>query len=88
MGPSPYTFGRLAVFPIFIVAVHDLPAMALPVAGTLLRRQILGSAYAGEKPGARKQLLDLNYALSASLELPSEAIQRMNWDEPETSAYC
>lgn len=47
----------------------------------LAQLQIAGSAYAQQKPGAREQLLDLSHALISSLELPSEAIQRMGWAE-------
>lgn len=47
----------------------------------LARLQAAGSAFADKKPGAREQLLNLGYSLISSLELPSEAIQRMGWAE-------
>lgn len=47
----------------------------------LERLQKTGAAFADKKPGAREQVLKLTYALIASLELPSEAIQRMGWAE-------
>ncbi|KAL9086500.1 MAG: hypothetical protein Q9165_007116 [Trypethelium subeluteriae] len=40
-----------------------------------------GNAYLGKQPGSREQLLNLGHALIASLELPSEAIQRIGWAE-------
>lgn len=43
--------------------------------------QAAGSAFAENKPGAREQLLNLGYSLVSSLQLPSEAIQRMGWAE-------
>ncbi len=47
----------------------------------LAQLQAVGTAYAEKKPGAREQLLSLSHALISSLELPSEAIQRMGWAE-------
>jgi hypothetical protein len=43
----------------------------------LSQLQAVGTAYAEKETGAREQLLNLSHALIASLELPSEAIQRM-----------
>ncbi|KAI5860697.1 putative O-methyltransferase [Durotheca rogersii] len=54
----------------------------------LAQLQAAGSAYAEKKPGAREQLLNLGYALVSSVELPSEAIQRMGWAEPARAAHC
>ncbi|KAI1387563.1 putative O-methyltransferase [Hypoxylon trugodes] len=54
----------------------------------LAQLQAAGSAYAEKKPGAREQLLNLGYALVSSVELPSEAIQRMGWAEPAKAAHC
>ncbi|KAI8957645.1 putative O-methyltransferase [Daldinia sp. FL1419] len=54
----------------------------------LTQIQVTGSAYAEKKPGAREQLLNLAYSLISSLELPSEAIQRMGWAEPARAAHC
>ncbi|OTB15543.1 hypothetical protein K445DRAFT_60843 [Daldinia sp. EC12] len=54
----------------------------------LAQLQETGSAYAEKKPGAREQLLNLAYSLISSLELPSEAIQRMGWAEPARAAHC
>ncbi|KAI1498355.1 putative O-methyltransferase [Biscogniauxia marginata] len=54
----------------------------------LSQLQSVGSAYAAKKPGAREQLLNLSHALISSLELPSEAIQRMGWAEPARAAHC
>ncbi|KAI1208147.1 putative O-methyltransferase [Annulohypoxylon truncatum] len=50
--------------------------------------QAASAAYAEKKPGAREQLLNLGYALVSSVELPSEAIQRMGWAEPAKAAHC
>lgn len=47
----------------------------------LSKLQSVGSAYAEGTPGSREQLLNLSHALISSLELPSEAIQRMGWAE-------
>ena len=38
-------------------------------------------AFARDEPGAREQLLLLSYQLTAALETPSEAIQRIGWAE-------
>lgn len=38
-------------------------------------------SYLKNEPGARESLIDLSQALITSLELPSEAIQRMGWAE-------
>ncbi|KAI1085383.1 putative O-methyltransferase [Whalleya microplaca] len=54
----------------------------------LSQLQLIGSEYAEKKPGSREQLLNLSHALISSLELPSEAIQRMGWAEPARSAHC
>ena len=58
--------------------------MSSPTSATeaiLSQVQRTAKAYAEETPGAREQLLSLSQALTASLELPSEAIQRMGWAE-------
>ena len=49
--------------------------------------QGLSKDYAEKKPGAREQMLNLSQALTASLELPSEAIQRMGWAEVRISLF-
>ncbi|KAI0888386.1 putative O-methyltransferase [Annulohypoxylon maeteangense] len=54
----------------------------------LAQLQAAGAAYSEKKPGAREQLLNLGYALVSSVELPSEAIQRMGWAEPAKAAHC
>ncbi|KAI2610039.1 putative O-methyltransferase [Hypoxylon fragiforme] len=54
----------------------------------LAQLQVARAAYAKNKPGAREQLLNLGHALVSSLELPSEAIQRMGWAEPARAAHC
>ena len=38
-------------------------------------------AYEKDQPGARAELIALNYQLAANLELPSESISRMTWAE-------
>jgi hypothetical protein len=43
--------------------------------------QKISIAYAEKAPGAREQLMNLSHALISSLELPSEAIQRIGWAE-------
>ncbi len=40
-----------------------------------------GDSFAQQSPGAREQLLALAYKLAATLETPSEAIQRIGWAE-------
>ena len=40
-----------------------------------------GDSLSQNEPGAREKLLALSYSLSAALELPSEAIQRIGWAE-------
>ncbi|KAI0382244.1 putative O-methyltransferase [Hypomontagnella monticulosa] len=62
--------------------------MASTVEAILAQLQAAGSAYAEKKPGAREQLLNLSHALISSVELPSEAIQRMGWAEPARAAHC
>ncbi|KAF7371025.1 putative O-methyltransferase [Mycena sanguinolenta] len=54
----------------------------------IAKLQEVGSAYAKKRPGAREQLLNLSHALIASLELPSETIQRMAFAEPARTAHC
>ncbi|KAI4595374.1 hypothetical protein KJ359_007049 [Pestalotiopsis sp. 9143b] len=54
----------------------------------LCQPQAVGSAYANKKPGAREQLINLCHSLISTLELPSEAIQRMGWAEPARAAHC
>ncbi|KAB5560189.1 putative hydroxyindole O-methyltransferase [Coniochaeta sp. 2T2.1] len=46
-----------------------------------------GSDLAQGRPGAREQLLNLSHVLITSLELPSEAIQRIGWAEPARTAH-
>lgn len=53
----------------------------------LAQLQMTGAAFADNQPGAREQLLSLGHALIASLELPSEAIQRMGWAEVRDTSY-
>lgn len=43
------------------------------------------SSYADSLPGAREKLLSLTHALTAAVELPSEAIQRIGWAEVRLS---
>lgn len=38
-------------------------------------------AFTRDEPGAREQLLLLSHQLAATLETPSEAIQRIGWAE-------
>ncbi|KAI9654484.1 MAG: hypothetical protein M1821_006574 [Bathelium mastoideum] len=54
----------------------------------LSQLQDTAKAYNAKAPGAREQLLNLSQALTASLELPSEAIQRIGWAEPARAAHC
>ncbi|ROV89114.1 hypothetical protein VMCG_09860 [Cytospora schulzeri] len=63
-------------------------ASSLSPEAILAQLQKTGAAFAGNQPGAREQLLNLSHALIASLELPSEAIQRMGWAEPARAAHC
>ena len=41
----------------------------------------LEKGFLEDEPGSREQLLNVTYALASSLELPSEAIQRIGWAE-------
>lgn len=50
----------------------------------LSQLQSASSTYTKGKPGAREQLLNRSHTLISSLELPSEAIQRMGWAEVST----
>lgn len=47
-------------------------------------------ALSRNEPGARERLLDLSHQLTAVLETPSEAIQRIGWAEVlyQISAEC
>ncbi|KAA6411226.1 MAG: Winged helix-turn-helix transcription repressor DNA-binding [Lasallia pustulata] len=45
-----------------------------------------GRSYVQDETGTREKLLSLTKSLSAAVELPSEAIQRMGWAEPARSA--
>ena len=57
-------------------------ALPSPAAQAILQSiQNTATAYADGIPGSREQLLGLSQALISSLELPSEAIQRMGWAE-------
>lgn len=55
--------------------------MSLTPEAVLSQLQAASAAYAEKKPGSREQLMNLGYALISSVELPSEAIQRMGWAE-------
>ncbi|KAI0176482.1 putative O-methyltransferase [Hypoxylon sp. FL1284] len=62
--------------------------MASTPEAILAQLQVAGAAFAEKKPGAREQLLNLGHSLVSSLQLPSEAIQRMGWAEPARAAHC
>ncbi|KAI1440479.1 putative O-methyltransferase [Annulohypoxylon stygium] len=62
--------------------------MSLTPEAVLSQLQAASAAYAEKKPGSREQLMNLGYALISSVELPSEAIQRMGWAEPARAAHC
>ncbi|XDG05687.1 hypothetical protein ABKA04_005302 [Annulohypoxylon sp. FPYF3050] len=62
--------------------------MSLTPEAVLSQLKAASAAYAEKKPGSREQLLNLGYALVSSVELPSEAIQRMGWAEPARAAHC
>jgi hypothetical protein len=47
----------------------------------LAQLQSVGAEFREKQPGAREQLIKLSRALISSLELPSEAIQRIGWAE-------
>lgn len=47
----------------------------------LAQLQSVGSEFREKQPGAREQLIKLSRELISSLELPSEAIQRIGWAE-------
>jgi hypothetical protein len=53
-----------------------------PEATTILARiSAVAQAYEKREPGARETLIDLSQTLITTLELPSEAIQRIGWAE-------
>uniref|UniRef100_A0A8H7K5S5 O-methyltransferase domain-containing protein n=1 Tax=Bionectria ochroleuca TaxID=29856 RepID=A0A8H7K5S5_BIOOC len=54
----------------------------------LAQLQSVGAEFREKQPGAREQLIKLSRALISSLELPSEAIQRIGWAEPARAAHC
>ncbi|KAF4634479.1 hypothetical protein G7Y89_g3627 [Cudoniella acicularis] len=47
-----------------------------------------GEAYEKNEAGSREALIDLSGLLIATLEIPSEFIQRSFWAEPAMSAQC
>ncbi|RDL36430.1 uncharacterized protein BP5553_05782 [Venustampulla echinocandica] len=47
-----------------------------------------GDSFVDNLPEAREILIDLCRLLIASLERPSEAVQRMGWAEPVRAAHC
>ncbi|CAG9998520.1 unnamed protein product [Clonostachys byssicola] len=54
----------------------------------LAQLQSVGAEFREKQPGAREQLIELSRELISSLELPSEAIQRIGWAEPARAAHC
>ncbi|CAH0020866.1 unnamed protein product [Clonostachys rhizophaga] len=54
----------------------------------LAQLQSVGAEFREKQPGAREQLIKLCRELISSLELPSEAIQRIGWAEPARAAHC
>ena len=56
----------------------DSKHKALTILGELKNAE---KGFLDDSPGSREQLLNLTYALTSALELPSEAIQRMGWAE-------
>lgn len=55
--------------------------MASPVAAILERIAAAGKAYEGDELGSRESLIELGRDLVASLEIPSEFLQRSFWAE-------
>ncbi|KAK2613239.1 hypothetical protein N8I77_000163 [Diaporthe amygdali] len=60
----------------------------MPTEDLLKRLQDAGAAYKEDKHGARERLTSLCYTLIASLESPSESLQRIGWAEPARNADC
>ncbi|KAH8808630.1 putative O-methyltransferase [Xylogone sp. PMI_703] len=54
----------------------------------LTRLSSVAQGYEKNIPGTRELLIDLCQALITTLELPSEAIQRIGWAEPARAAHC
>ncbi|CAH0043780.1 unnamed protein product [Clonostachys solani] len=54
----------------------------------LAQLQSVDAEFRAKQPGAREQLIELSRELISSLELPSEAIQRIGWAEPARAAHC
>jgi len=55
--------------------------MAVPVSAILERIAAAGKAYEGDELGSRESLIELGRDLVASLEIPSEFLQRSFWAE-------
>ena len=65
-----------------ILEVEGTKSSPNPEASAILVRIATVSQSLGKgEPKARESLIKLSQALIAALELPSEAIQRMGWDE-------
>ncbi|KAI0141804.1 putative hydroxyindole O-methyltransferase [Xylariaceae sp. FL1272] len=56
------------------------------VSSILQRIATAGKGYGESEPGSREELIDLSHRLIASLEIPSEFLQRSFWAEPAKSA--
>jgi hypothetical protein len=55
--------------------------MTTPVSTILERIAVAGQAYEGDKVGSREDLIELARDLVATLEIPSEFVQRSFWAE-------
>jgi hypothetical protein len=61
--------------------------MATPVSKILERIAAAGKAYEGDKVGSREDLIELSRDLVATLEIPSEFLQRSFWAEVSREIY-
>ncbi|KAF1947988.1 putative hydroxyindole O-methyltransferase [Clathrospora elynae] len=62
--------------------------MATSVTSILERIAAAGKTYEGNEIGSRELLIELGRDLVATLEIPSEFLQRSFWAEPALSAHC
>ncbi|KAF4614375.1 hypothetical protein G7Y89_g15363 [Cudoniella acicularis] len=65
-----------------------MSALPLEVSTILNNISDVARSLEAKKPGARESLISLSQELITTLELPSEAIQRMGWASPARNAHC
>ncbi|THZ74430.1 putative hydroxyindole O-methyltransferase [Aureobasidium pullulans] len=62
--------------------------MSTPISSIIERIAAAGTAYESNQIGSRESLIELSRDLIATLEIPSEFLQRSFWAEPALSAHC